>query len=100
MISIQIYLATMSRAVVSESERTPFYLYVDEFQNFGNAVYENILSEYRKFGLNVTVAHQYTSQLEQPLRDAVFGDVGSIISFQSSSSYGDILAREFSGEAR
>jgi hypothetical protein len=100
MISIQLYLATMGRASIPEEERTPFYLYIDEFQNFGSAVFENILSESRKYNLNVTLAHQYTSQLDKRIRDAVFGNVGSIISFQSSSADGELLAKEFSREAR
>lgn len=100
MVSIQIYLAAMSRASVPEKDRTPFYFYVDEFQNFGTAVFENILSESRKYKLNLTVAHQYTSQLDPQIRDAVFGNVGSIISFQSSSTDGETLAQEFSSEGR
>jgi hypothetical protein len=79
----KIQLSAMSRADIARIEdRRPFYLYVDEFQNFATDSFATILSEARKYGLNLTVANQYTSQMEQVVRDAVFGNVGGIISFR------------------
>jgi len=79
----KIQLAAMSRADIADIEnRRPFYLYVDEFQNFATDSFAVILSEARKYGLNLTVANQYTSQMEETVRDAVFGNVGSIVSFR------------------
>jgi hypothetical protein len=75
----------MSRADIEGEQRTPFYLYVDEFQNFATDSFATILSEARKYGLNLTVANQYTAQMMQEVKDAVFGNVGSIISFRTSA---------------
>src|SRR3989338_7012652 len=75
----KVYLAAMSRADVSEStlNKLPnFYLYVDEFQSFANESFADILSEARKYKLNLTIAHQYIEQMEEEVRDAVFGNVG------------------------
>src|SRR3990167_9136525 len=69
----KIQLSAMGRADVPESERRPFYLYVDEFQVFATDSFATILSEARKYALNLTVANQYISQMSQPVRDAVFG---------------------------
>jgi hypothetical protein len=78
----KIQLASMSRADIPAAERLPFYLYVDEFQNFATDSFATILSEARKYGLNLTVANQYIAQMSQEVRDAVFGNVGSIIAFR------------------
>lgn len=78
----KIQLAAMSRANIPEEERRPFYLYVDEFQNFATDSFAVILSEARKYGLNLTVANQYVSQMPETVRDAVFGNVGTMISFR------------------
>lgn len=78
----KIQLGAMSRADIPASERSPFYLYVDEFQNFATDSFATILSEARKYGLNLTVANQYIAQMSQEVRDAVFGNVGSIIAFR------------------
>ena len=64
-------------------ERTPFYLYVDEFQNFATDSFATILAEARKYGLNLTVANQYIAQMPMEVKDAVFGNVGSIIAFSN-----------------
>lgn len=88
--------AAMSRADVSECERPDFYLYCDEFQNFSTGSFETILSEARKYRLNLTVAHQYLEQLDEATANAVFGNVGSMISFQVGTAGADRLAREFS----
>jgi hypothetical protein len=78
----KIQLAAMSRANVPMEERRPFYLYVDEFQNFATDSFATILSEARKYALNLTVANQYISQMPEPVRDAVFGNVGSMVTFR------------------
>jgi energy-coupling factor transporter ATP-binding protein EcfA2 len=85
MLTTRIYLAAMSRADLSPEkmrEMPNFYFFVDEFQSFANATFANILSEARKYHLNLTIAHQYITQMEEEVRDAVFGNVGTIISFR------------------
>lgn len=85
MLITRIYLSAMSRANLSnaELERAPnFYFYVDEFQSFANETFANILSEARKYKLNLTIAHQYIEQMEEEVRDAVFGNVGTTIAFR------------------
>jgi hypothetical protein len=81
----KVQMAAMSRADMAGEQRTPFYLYVDEFQNFATDSFATILSEARKYGLCLTVANQYTAQMMQEVKDAVFGNVGSIISFRTSA---------------
>lgn len=71
----------MSRADVAKEEREDFYLFIDEFQNFATDSFESILSEARKYRLSLIVANQYTSQIQENVRDAIFGNVGTIISF-------------------
>ncbi len=78
----KIQLGAMSRADIPAEQRSPFYLYVDEFQNFATDSFATILSEARKYGLNLTVANQYTAQMPMEVKDAVFGNVGSIIAFR------------------
>ena len=78
----KIQLGAMSRADIPASERAPFYLYVDEFQNFATDSFATILSEARKYGLCLTVANQYIAQMSQEVRDAIFGNVGSIVAFR------------------
>ena len=92
----KIQLAAMSRANIPNIEdRRPFYLYVDEFQNFATDSFATILSEARKYGLNLTVANQYISQMEDTVRDAVFGNVGTMISFRVSGDDSTVLAKPF-----
>ena len=91
---------TMSRADVPESERRDFYLYVDEFQNFATESFATILSEARKYRLNLTMANQYVNQLligdkSTVLRDAVFGNVGSLVCFQVGSDDAEPLSFQF-----
>lgn len=81
----KVQMAAMSRADIPGEQRTPFYLYVDEFQNFATDSFATILSEARKYGLNLTVANQYTAQMLPEVKDAVFGNVGSIITFRTSA---------------
>ena len=72
-----------------------FYLYVDEFQNFANASFADILSEARKYKLNLTIAHQYVEQMDEIVRPAVFGNVGTMISFRVGASDAELLEKEF-----
>lgn len=88
-------LAAMSRADISADQRSPFYLYVDEFQNFATDSFATILSEARKYGLNLTVANQYTAQMPQEVKDAVFGNVGSIVAFRMSADDAGTMQRYF-----
>jgi len=78
----KIQLASMSRADIPADQRIPFYLYVDEFQHFATDSFATILSEARKYALNLTVANQYIAQMSQEVKDAVFGNVGSMIAFR------------------
>lgn len=92
----KIQLAAMSRSDIPNIEdRRPFYLYVDEFQNFATDSFATILSEARKYGLNLTVANQYISQMSETVRDAVFGNVGTMISFRVSADDAPILSKQF-----
>ena len=92
----KIQLAAMSRSDITDvRDRRPFYLYVDEFQNFATDSFATILSEARKYGLNLTVANQYISQMSETVRDAVFGNVGTMISFRVSADDAPILAKQF-----
>lgn len=92
----KIQLAAMSRQDIPNIEdRRPFYLYVDEFQNFATDSFATILSEARKYGLNLTVANQYISQMSENVRDAVFGNVGTMITFRVSADDAPILSKQF-----
>ena len=92
----KIQLAAMSRSdIESVDDRRPFYLYVDEFQNFATDSFATILSEARKYGLNLTVANQYISQMTDTVRNAVFGNVGTTISFRASADDAPILSKQF-----
>ncbi len=98
MLITKIYLAAMSRADVSEKElqKLPnFYLYVDEFQSFANESFADILSEARKYKLNLTIAHQYIEQMSEEVRAAVFGNVGTMITFRVGAFDAEILEKEF-----
>jgi hypothetical protein len=91
----KIQLAAMSRADMPLEDRRPFYLYVDEFQNFATDSFAVILSEARKYGLNLTVANQYVSQMPEVVRDAVFGNVGTMVSFRIGPGDSTVLGRYF-----
>ena len=92
----KVQLAAMSRSDIPRIEdRRPFYLYVDEFQNFATDSFSVILSEARKYGLNLTVANQYVAQMTETVRDAVFGNVGTTISFRVSADDAPILVKQF-----
>ena len=92
----KVQLAAMSRSDIARVEdRRPFYLYVDEFQNFATDSFAVILSEARKYGLNLTVANQYVAQMTDAVRDAVFGNVGTTISFRVSADDAPVLVKQF-----
>ena len=92
----KIQLAAMSRSDIPNiADRRPFYLYVDEFQNFATDSFATILSEARKYALNLTVANQYIGQMTDTVRDAVFGNVGTMISFRVSADDAPILSKQF-----
>ncbi|HEX5429807.1 MAG TPA: type IV secretion system DNA-binding domain-containing protein [Patescibacteria group bacterium] len=99
MIITRLQLAAMSRVDIPEEERADFYLYVDEFQNFATESFANILSEARKFRLNLIVAHQYIGQLVHDrntiVRDAIFGNVGTMIIFRVGADDAEFLEKEF-----
>ncbi len=91
----KILMASLGRADVSESKRKDFYLFIDEFQNFTTDSVSTILSEARKYKLNLTVAHQFIAQLSEKTRDAVFGNVGSTISFRVGPQDAEFLVKTF-----
>jgi len=99
----KIYLAAMSRVDIPEEQRKDFFLYVDEFQNFATESFVGILSEARKYRLSLTLAHQYIGQLEEmtamgkstKVRDAVFGNVGTMIVFRVGAEDAEFLEKEF-----
>ena len=82
----------------SENEREDFYLYVDEFQNFANESFKDILSEARKYRLNLVLAHQYIAQMEESIRDAVFGNIGTLITFRVGAYDAETMENEFAPE--
>ncbi len=87
--------AAMSRSDIPESDRVDFCLYVDEFQNFSTDSFATIMSEARKFHLNLIVANQFTTQLTEEIRDAVFGNMGTIVSFRIGQNDVESLSRYF-----
>ena len=98
MLITKIYLAAMSRAdesAASLSKLPQFYLFVDEFQSFADKSFAEILSEARKYKLNLTMAHQYIEQMEEEVRDAVFGNVGTMITFRVGAYDAEVLEKEF-----
>jgi len=98
MLITKIYLAAMSRAELSERDletKPHFYLYVDEFQNFANESFADILSEARKYKLGLTVAHQYIEQMSEEVRAAVFGNVGTMVSFRVGAYDSELMEKEF-----
>ena len=95
MLITQIQLSAMNRVFQAQEDRADFYLYVDEFQNFATEAFIKILSEARKFKLNLIVANQYMSQLDRTIQDAIFGNVGSLMSFVVGNQDAFILQKEF-----
>ena len=102
MIITKIQLAAMERVRIPEDERKDFYMYVDEFQNFATDSFVNILSEARKYRLDLIIAHQYVAQLvtdaSTAVRDAVFGNVGTMLSFRVGAADAEFLEPEFTPE--
>ena len=95
MIITKMQLAAMNRVYLSEDERRDFYLYVDEFQNFATNSFIKILSEARKYRLDLTLANQYVGQIDEDVQKAIFGNAGSLVSFGVGASDARLLAREF-----
>ena len=98
LIITKLQLAAMSRVDISEDQRRDFILIVDEFQNFATASFANILSEARKYRLSLVIAHQYVAQMEEPVRDAVFGNVGTIVTFRVGAEDAELLEKELAPE--
>ncbi len=95
MMITKIQLAAMGRVDIAEDTRNDFYLYVDEFQNFATESFANILSEARKYHLNLILANQYITQIDEKVRDAIFGNAGTIISFRVGAMDAEFLEKEF-----
>ncbi len=98
MLITKIYLAAMSRADATKADMVKlpsFFLFVDEFQNFANESFADILSEARKYKLNLTMAHQYVEQMEEEVRDAVFGNVGTTVCFRVGPLDAELLEKVF-----
>ncbi len=95
MMITKIQLAAMSRVDIPEEKRKDFYLYIDEFQNFSTESFANILSEARKYRLNLIMAHQYIEQLDEKVRAAVFGNIGTLICFRVGAADAEELVKEF-----
>jgi energy-coupling factor transporter ATP-binding protein EcfA2 len=95
MVVTKIQLAAMSRAGTPTKQLKDFYLYVDEFQSFATESFATILSEARKYKLNLTVAHQYIEQLHEDVQSAVFGNVGTMIVFRIGATDAEFLEKEF-----
>ena len=91
----RILIAAMSRQDIPESQRRDFYLYVDEFQNFATPDFAQILSEARKYKLNLIVANQFIGQIEDEVKDAIFGNVGSLLTFRVGVTDANYLQHEF-----
>ncbi|MCS7092572.1 MAG: type IV secretion system DNA-binding domain-containing protein, partial [Patescibacteria group bacterium] len=92
----RILMAAMSRADIPENQRRDFYLYVDEFQNFATPDFAQILSEARKYRLSLIVANQFVGQIDEEVKNAIFGNVGTIITYRVGVTDANYLAREFS----
>ena len=99
MLITKLQLAAMKRVDMPEAERKDFYLYIDEFQNFSTESFVNVLSEARKYRLSLVLAHQYISQLgdykDSKVRDAIFGNVGTMILFRTGAEDAEFLEKEF-----
>ncbi len=91
----QFQLGAMARSNRPEAERRDFYLFVDEFQNFSTDAFASILAEARKYRLCLTLSHQYIDQLPEPIRQAVFGNVGTLVAFRIGHTDAEVMAQEF-----
>jgi len=95
LLTTQFQLTAMARAARPEDERRDFYLFIDEFQNFSTDAFASILAEARKYRLCLTLSHQYVEQLPLPVRQAVFGNVGTLIAFRLGYTDAEVLQKEF-----
>ena len=95
LLATQFQLAAMARANRPEHERLDFYLAIDEFQNFSTDAFASILAEARKYRLDLTLSHQYIDQLSLPVRQAVFGNVGTLIAFRVGHTDAEVMEKEF-----
>ena len=95
MIIARLQSAAMTRVNMPEEERKDFYVYADEFQNFATTSFATILSEARKYRLNLIITHQYIDQLPEEVRNAVFGNVGTTIAFTIGPYDSQIIAQQF-----
>jgi len=95
LLTTQFQLGAMARAGRAEDERRDFYLFIDEFQNFSTDAFASILAESRKYRLCLNLSHQYIDQLSLPLRQAVFGNVGTLIAFRIGHPDAEIMEKEF-----
>ena len=91
----QLFQAGMNRASLPVTQRRPFAVYIDEFQNFASGSFASNLSEMRKYGIELILAHQYLAQLPESLRSSIFGNVGTIISFRIGAEDGEYISQEF-----
>lgn len=91
----KLQLAAMSRVEYKEEERRDFYLYIDEFQNFSTESFATIFAEARKYRLNLTLAHQYINQLNEKVKDSIFGNIGTLISFRVGPEDAEFLEKYF-----
>lgn len=91
----KLQMAAMSRTDMPQEERKDFYLYIDEFHNFTTDSIATILSEARKYRLNLNIAHQFIAQLPENIRDAVFGNVGTMVSFRIGAEDAEFVAKQF-----
>jgi len=95
MMITKIQLAAMTRVHIEEEKRRDFYLYVDEFQNFATEAFIKILSEARKYRLNLTLANQYIAQIPEEVQKAIFGNCGSVASFVMGSEDAEVFSKEY-----
>ena len=95
LLTTQFQLSAMARANRPEEQRLDFYLFIDEFQNFSTDAFASILAEARKYRLCLTLSHQYIDQLSLPVRQAVFGNVGTLITFRIGHPDAEVIAQEF-----
>jgi len=91
----RLFTSSLSRIDVDEQQRRDFYLYVDEFQNFATDTFASILSEARKFRLNLNITNQYIAQIPENIRDAIIGNVGTLVSFRIGVPDAEFMAKEF-----
>jgi len=94
----KIQLAAMGRVEMPEEGRKDFYLYVDEFQNFSTESFANIFAEARKYRLNLILAHQYIAQLNEQVKDSIFGNIGTLLSFRVGPEDAELLEKYFAPE--